>query len=58
MATAKSRSLNPMLTGERHNWIFQFRLAWQRLVAAFIMEEPQEYAFHPDLAVHLDHREP
>ncbi len=55
MATAKSRSLNPLLTGERHNWYFQVRSLWQRILAAFIMEEPDEYAFHPDLAVHLNH---
>lgn len=56
MATAKSRSLRPLLQSGRPTLKEQVSHLWKHIVAAFIMEEPEEYAFHPDLATHLEHQ--
>jgi len=56
MATAKSRSLSPILHPGRLTLKEQVRQLWSSIVAVFIMEEPDEFAFHPDLEKFLQYK--
>jgi hypothetical protein len=56
MATAKSRSLSPVLHPRQRNLLNQIRNLWSHIVAVFIMEEPEEFAFHPDFDIHQNHK--
>ena len=55
MATAKSRSLTPMVRPGHRNLIDRIRLLWTHILVAFIMEVPEEYAYHPDLEAYRKH---